>query len=209
MNTRSKRVVIFGHSHAARLGRILNRFHNGQLLAQFNVNNVSVTCEGRGGLHVKDLVDESSQHCIRFNNIMTRTQPQILCLLVGCNDVDRYSSAEEIASLMETVASVLWHKNPSLVRIVFTQLLPRLRNRWVDHELYNAQATQINVLMRQWGARCPYGLFLWCKVRFPTSPLSFINLRRMMISDGVHLNRLGYHKLYRALRYVVILAAQL
>lgn len=210
MENPPKKLLIFGHSHTRNLGRLVNYTDvNGDIFADFNISpdKLLVKCKGIGGLHLNDLIDDRSPHFNDFDGLMISFLPQTLCLMIGCNDISYNSSAEEVSSLMESVASKIRAKYHSLELIVFTQILPRLPNRWINHELYNSQAVRINASLRSWGSSCPYGYYKWCKVNFPDTPAHLNRLENIVSRDGVHLNEIGYNSLYYSLRHVALISS--
>ena len=204
MSAPRKRILFFGHSHVRNLGDVIK---SKNLYKNFKINrkDILVKIKGIGGLKIKDLVDKKSAKYHEFHRIMVNFVPTTLCLMVGCNDIGKDSSAEEVAALLQVVFSILKTRY-NLDLIVFTQLLPRLQNKWVDFQLYNTQAEQVNSDMLEWAQECPSRFYKWLKFKFPKTPILLKKLKKSLTKDGVHLTQSAYRTIFQALRHIVILA---
>lgn len=203
----SKQILIFGHSHARRLGEFMQyrEAATSRLNFGFSYDKVQITCKGIGGLRLRQLID-SSARSKEFDNIMKDISPQALILCLGDNDIKKSSSAEEISSYIEVISSILKKKYPCIQQIIFTQLLPRHDSKkYGKQSNYNRQANQVNTDLKNIAKHCPYIFFRWCDFYFPQeNVVSYNSKARLFLKDGVHLSHTGYYKLYKSLRHAII-----
>ena len=201
-----KKVLIFGHSHTFRLGKVINFLEKGNKPnAHFKQDRKTIRIEhfGIGGLHINDLIDNRGKNkCYKkFDKKLRSFVPDVVLLMVGCNDIDNDTTSEQISTQMQLAASTIKDRYPFIAKIAFTQLLPRLENRWVNNKIYNDQAQEINKALLAWATSCSYAYFHHYNKRFPfpKNPADLPKLKKLFSADGVHLNRSGYIQLYKSI----------
>ena len=130
--------------------------------------------------------------------LMETFSPQMLILMVGDNDIKDDSSSEEVSSHIKWVMSELKVNYPFLKSIVLTQILPRHHNRWVNMEIYNSQAMEINRQIKS------FAEFKWAGFSFNDELEKFNKQAKLFRKDGVHLLPKGYYVIYKQLRHMVV-----
>ena len=150
----TRRLLFAGHSHCRRLADFV-RLSPARVNFGFALNDIRVEFCAQGGAHVDDLVKPHSKGLLsaRLRNTLLSFRPDVVCLLIGDNDVSSDSSADEIANYIIATASFLRNVY-NVDQVILFQLLPRYpagrsarTNRKVDN--YNAIAADINSILKQ------------------------------------------------------------
>ena len=193
------RVLILGHSFATRLLDFVKGDDKARL--DFGLKTCSITILGHGGARVRDIVKRWSEH-------IADTDPDIIVLLIGDNDLAD-GTPEEISAHIVSTASLLSRRYKAVVCV--GQLFPRFpphtpNRRWPFQAGYNQAAHAINRILACEIATVD-GLRFWHH-EFVAFPAVSENKRKRCeayyLQDGVHLNDSGNFLLYRSIQKLLL-----
>lgn len=151
-------MLVWGDSHVRRLSEFRHRVES-------RLNNVVITFIGIGGATTSTLM----------NRIETARGYDIVCLMVGGNDVSNGISANSLVQSYEELATTLW--NLGIRTVVFASMWPRADRSFnrmigrVSQIMENRYMGHRRIVFWKWDRRQP-----------------------MRTYDGVHLTVHGYKK---------------
>ena len=184
MNRRvSGKVAILGHSYITRLAQAISQ--NDKFNHEFGLEGVEVKLWGRPGGRIMDvdrLIDEMKHSGYR---------PHVTIIQIGGNDLDDPSfEISRFLGVLQYLVSRLeaW----GVQRIVIMKLFPRIRLRRVSSIIYNQRRVQVNLAL----------------ARTYRGHVSFESRKRLLnphlLSDGVHLGRVGMRRYYHELKWLMV-----
>lgn len=135
------------------------------------------------------------RHLRNFSAAVNRFRPRHLIVCLGGNDLDTSEwNAECVITRLVTFLTQL--KNTFLLKTVTVlSYFPRQRTRTTSLQIYQNRVIEANCLLQD---LCKFhGLTFW-RLR------GFSESKQQILCDGVHLNKLGFHKLIRQLRGILL-----
>ena len=190
MSSEFLRVLVWGHSFVKRLYAHLERGFHPQARSDFHLErSAHVSLFGHGGRTVPQLWSYDL-------HVVSRSPLDIIILEISTNDL----SAEEpslVAASIEVLVRFLHNCFPVKV-ICVCRVIPR-------HSpcAFNNKVAACNELVRSLLEPLPY-IFCWFHKG------GFYNKTgKLLLADGVHVNRVGQYRLYRSYRGVILRALTL
>ena len=190
------RAAVVGHSFVPRFQTYLKEAGYTHAL---NFDQAEVRYFGSGGLRVKDLPGFAGQ--------LATFRPDIVVLMVGCNDITADTDPEELALCILTMASQM-QRNCQCRALVVCQLFPRF---WAPHHKYfcagyNGKAELVTAILQRETSQMQ-GVHFWQHsfLTFPdASDQGIVKMKEFFLPDGVHLAPKGNYRLYRSLRQLML-----
>ena len=184
-------VLIAGHSFVKRLDCDLQCKFDHRAAVDFNLSQTAnISMYGIGGLTVSRL--ERKLRSILVNKPL----PKVVILEIGTNDLSSQSPEIVIGEILELVEYM--RSVDSLEAIGFCKVIPRReRDTGLPLEDFNAKVTTFNNMLE--------ALFDEDRLVFVWEHLELQSLsRRVLLTDGVHLNPHGQYCLYRSYRGAIL-----
>ena len=195
-----KKIMVLGHSHVFWLEQFIKQEN---LQTNFNVETVTVNFYGVGGMKIghnepeKNLLSDITLDAIRTNN------PETICLMIGDNDVNLRTNANELGLRIIAAASTIMKKT-SVKSVVIFQLLPRYLKDDRQNKNYDVTANAVNnFLLREAKQREDISFYYHDFARFRCENETRYGTARRLFCD-VHLTPEGNWKLYKSTRAVMI-----
>lgn len=140
----------------------------------------------------------SDRHLSLITAAVRQHQPRYVIVCLGGNDLDSSDPDWSIdVILMRLVTFLTQLKNLfNLQKITVPSYFPRERTRHIQPDEYRRRTICANRFLHD--ACVQYHISFW-KLR------GFTDSQNKILSDGVHLNRLGFYKLQRQLRGILLL----
>lgn len=184
--------LIVGDSHVKRLKTFLGSRRSANFV--FNIYELKeVNYFGISGGLVNN-----GHHLSLITSAVRRCRPQHLIVFIGGNDLD----SSELDFSLECIVSKLTANVTQLKRcfhlksVTVLSFLPREVTRNIDCLIYNQRVKKANRLLKQF---CACHTVTFWKLR------GFAESQKPILCDGVHLNDLGFHKLFRQIRGVLLI----
>ncbi len=134
--------------------------------------------------------------------------------MIGDNDITEDSSPDEVAQRIISAISTLKHRFTFVSSFVICQLLPRYarsenipppRRTFINYQLYNPIAHQVNVILKREADNFSGLSFFYCGFFFPcNNETKYTNAKISFSCDGVHLSKRGLKKTCHSIRGPVI-----
>lgn len=180
-----------GHSFVKRLDSDLQCKFDHRAAVDFNLSlTANISMYGIGGLTVSRL--ERKLRSILANKPL----PRVVILEIGTNDLSSQSPEIVIGEILELVEYM--RSFDSLGAIGFCKVIPRWeRDMGLPLEDFNTKATTLNNMLEALFDEDQL-VFVW-----EHSELQSLS-RRVLLTDGVHLNPHGQYCLYRSYRGAIL-----
>lgn len=126
-----------------------------------------------------------------------RYNPQHLIVFIGGNDLDSRDLDYSSECLLSKLTAFLTQlkRGFNLKTVTVLSFIPRSLTRNINNITYNQRVKEANALLKDYCLS--HSLVFW-RLR------GFAESRDPILCDGVHLNSLGYHKLCRQIRGVLL-----
>lgn len=184
-------VLIAGHSFVKRLHSDLQCKFDLRAALDFNLTRTAtVSFHGVGGLTVPRLAWELR---LLFSH---QPPPRVIILEIGTNDLSSRFPEVVIGDLLDLV-ELLQSVDSSTVVGVCKVLPRRHRSTGLPHEEFNTKAATFNRMLDALFDDRP-SVFVWGHLEMQSLT------RRVLLSDGVHLNCHGQYCLYRSYRGAIL-----
>lgn len=183
--------LIVGDSHVRRFRAILGAHRSAYSV--FNIYELKeVNYFGISGRLVSN-----SHHISLLTSAVRRFRPQHLIVFIGGNDLDSCDLDFSLECVVSKLTAYLTQLKRCfhLKSVTVLSFLPREVTRNIDCLIYNQRVKEANRLLKQ---SCAIHAVTFWKLR------GFSESREPILCDGVHLNDLGFHKLYRQIRGVLL-----
>ena len=183
------RVLIIGHSFVHRLAAFVQKKRH-----MHAFNSLSDIAD----IHFHGVGGRTIEKFRKFDfQVVRQIAPKIIILELGSNDLVKVAP-ETVGSELEKLVRDL-HSVYSVEFIVVGQVL---RRRTPDSEEYNCKVGKLHRYLKVVLEQLPF-CYYW-------RHRGFWNCKRdLYLSDGVHLNNLGYYKFMRSIRGAILKSVKL